>query len=341
MDTRIAPASPPYADDVAEDLVKLMPPGMEPLGLFRTLAKNPRVLRRIRRGGLLDPGSITLRQREIVILRTTALAGAEYEWGVHAAFFAAAAGLDERALYATVWEAAEAASWTAEEALLIRACDELHATVRLSDPLWNELRAAFAESQLLEILVLAGLYRAISYVVNGTGVALEAGAPRFPPRATQAATASGHAGSCLCGSVRYEIDGELGDFGYCHCKSCRKASGSAHAANAPVERARFRLLAGAETLREYESSPGKLRAFCSRCGSPIYAYLTTSAEVLRLRLGSLDTPFSKQPRAHTFVAHKASWEPIEDRLPRFAEWAAKSVLQQRGSRQAEELRRGV
>ncbi|HEX6764781.1 MAG TPA: GFA family protein, partial [Polyangiaceae bacterium] len=77
----------------------------------------------------------------------------------------------------------------------------------------------------------------------------------------------------MCRSITYEISGELGDFGYCHCRSCRKASGSAHGANAPVERADFRLLTGAETLREYESSPGKFRAFCGKCGSPIYAYL--------------------------------------------------------------------
>src|SRR5580765_6566585 len=99
-------------------------------------------------------------------------------------------------------------------------------------------------------------------------------------------------GSCLCGNGRYEISGELGAFGYCHCRSCRKASGSAHAANAPVDRAAFRLVSGADTLREFESSPGKLRAFCGRCGSPIYAYLAASRDVLRIRLGSLDTPFT-------------------------------------------------
>jgi len=142
-----------------------------------------------------------------------------------------------------------------------------------------------------------------------------------------------HKGSCLCGSVRYEIDGELGEFGYCHCRSCRKASGSAHAANAGVERARFHLVSGDATLREYESSPGKLRAFCSACGSPIYAYLTASADVIRIRLGSLDTPFAGEPRAHTWVSDKAPWDPIADGLPQFPEWAPKSVLNQRGSRQ--------
>ena len=143
-------------------------------------------------------------------------------------------------------------------------------------------------------------------------------------------------GSCLCGGVRYEITGELGEFGYCHCTSCRKASGSAHGANAPVDRARLRLLSGAELLREYESSPGKLRVFCSTCGSPMYAYLRTSADVLRLRLGSLDTPFTKQPRAHTWVSDKASWEPLDDGLPQFPQWAPRSVLVQSGSKQPAE-----
>jgi Tropinone reductase 1 len=139
-------------------------------------------------------------------------------------------------------------------------------------------------------------------------------------------------GSCLCGRVRYKIDGELGDFGYCHCASCRKASGSAHAANAPVDRARFTLVSGAGVLCEFESSPGKLRAFCSACGSPIYAYLVASKNVLRIRLGSLDSTFDKRPRAHTWVSDKASWETIADGLPQFATWAAPQVLEQRGTK---------
>jgi hypothetical protein len=140
-------------------------------------------------------------------------------------------------------------------------------------------------------------------------------------------------GSCLCRNVQYEVAGEIGEFGYCHCTSCRKASGSAHAANGPVERAQFRLVSGGDTLREFESSPGKVRAFCSRCGSPIYAYLTASRETLRIRLGTLDTPLAKLPKAHTWVSDKASWEPIDDELPQFLEWAPKSVLDQKGSRQ--------
>jgi hypothetical protein len=142
-----------------------------------------------------------------------------------------------------------------------------------------------------------------------------------------------HKGSCLCGSVTYETAGELGDFGYCHCRSCRKASGSSHGANAAVAREDLRLVDAGQTLREYESSPGKFRGFCSRCGSPIYAYLAATRDVLRLRLGSLDTDFHKRPKAHIFVSDKATWEPIDDSLPQFPEWAPASVLRQHGSRQ--------
>jgi hypothetical protein len=145
-----------------------------------------------------------------------------------------------------------------------------------------------------------------------------------------------HAGSCLCGAITYEVHGELSDFGHCHCRSCRKSSGSASGANAGVDRAHFRLLSGADTLREFESSPGKLRVFCSHCGSPIFAYLTKSPDVLRIRLGSLDTPFAARARAHTFVSHQADWDDIAafSCLPQFPAWAPREVLLQKGSRQA-------
>ncbi|OKB68304.1 hypothetical protein BHU62_02200 [Serratia marcescens] len=126
-------------------------------------------------------------------------------------------------------------------------------------------------------------------------------------------------GSCLCQKVKYTLLSEPGDFGYCHCISCRKASGSAHGANAPVNRQHFVLTAGKEVLREFESSPGMFRAFCSHCGSPIYAWRTEHPEVLGIRLGTLDTPLHKTAREHRFVAEKASWESIEDRLPQYSQ----------------------
>lgn len=142
-----------------------------------------------------------------------------------------------------------------------------------------------------------------------------------------------HAGSCLCRNIRYRVSGDLGEFGYCHCTSCRKASGSAHGANAGVDRRDFSLSDPSGFLREYESSPGKLRAFCSNCGSPLFAYLRDCRDSIRIRLGTLDTPFAKPARAHTFVADKAPWEIIADELPQFDGWAPRQVLVQKGSRQ--------
>ncbi len=142
-----------------------------------------------------------------------------------------------------------------------------------------------------------------------------------------------HAGSCLCGSIRYQTNAELSEFGYCHCRSCQKASGAGHGANAGVARSKLDLQDPEALLREYESSPGKIRAFCSRCGSPILAYLKRTPELVRIRLGTLDTPFDKQARAHTFVSEKASWEHIDDSLPQFDTWADRAVLEQVGSKQ--------
>ncbi len=126
-------------------------------------------------------------------------------------------------------------------------------------------------------------------------------------------------GSCLCGAVRYEIEGALGPIVCCHCSMCRKAQGSAFATNAPVEAARFRLVEGRESLREYRSSPEKVRAFCSRCGSPIFSRHDARPEVVRVRIGTLDTPIAARPTAHIHVASKAEWYDILDGRPQHAE----------------------
>src|SRR5690349_15021200 len=96
---RIAPIDPPYAPDVAAWLAKWMPPGQAapPLALFRTLARHPSLGDRMRPLGsaLLGRGALPPRVRELLLLRTCARCGAEYEWGVHVTAFAAAVGLDE------------------------------------------------------------------------------------------------------------------------------------------------------------------------------------------------------------------------------------------------------
>ena len=124
-------------------------------------------------------------------------------------------------------------------------------------------------------------------------------------------------GSCLCGAISYVVEGEPSAFNYCHCRSCRKASGSAFAAIGSVPRDGFRLKGPGDTLAEYESSPGKMRAFCSRCGSPVYAYMTAHPETLRLRMGLLDSDFTGRPQSHIWVSQKPAWDTICDEVPQF------------------------
>jgi alkylhydroperoxidase family enzyme len=163
---RIAPADAPYSAEVQARLDALMPPGVAPLLLFRVLARDERLFQRFMGAGLLDKGHLTLRQREIVIHRVTARCGGEYEWGVHAAFFARRAGLDAAQLRSTAHGGPEDACWGAEDALLIRFCDALHEACTLDDALWGELRTSFSEDAILELLLLAGFYRTVSYLAN-------------------------------------------------------------------------------------------------------------------------------------------------------------------------------
>jgi hypothetical protein len=122
-------------------------------------------------------------------------------------------------------------------------------------------------------------------------------------------------GRCLCGGVRFELAAEIGSPVFCHCSQCRRASGSAFAVNAGVPTSSFRLVAGDQLVREYESSPGKLRAFCSRCGSPIYSRERAHPAFRRVRLGTLEQDPGVRPVLHVWVGSKAPWFAVTDGLP--------------------------
>ena len=126
-------------------------------------------------------------------------------------------------------------------------------------------------------------------------------------------------GSCLCGDVRYEIDGELSAAMLCHCSICRKNNGAAFAVNAPLNAADFRLVSGQDQLRSYASSEAAKRYFCGHCGSPIYSERTTMPDTIRLRVGTLDDDTVIEKACHIFVDSKADWDEIHDDLPQFAE----------------------
>jgi len=180
MTARIAPATPPFAPEIQGPLDRIMPPGMPPLVLFTTMARDPRLFGKFFAGGLLDRGHLTLRQRELVIHRTTALCGSEYEWGVHVRGFAAKAGLTPAQLASTVHGGPGDACWSDDDRLLIRLCDALHADCNVDDRLWADLSVQFRDEALLELLMLAGFYRTVSSLTKVLRLPLEPGAARFP-----------------------------------------------------------------------------------------------------------------------------------------------------------------
>ena len=180
MTSRIAPAPAPYAPDIQAWLDRTMPPGQPPLVLFTTLARDPRLFAKFFSAGLLDRGHLTLRQREIVIHRTTALCRSEYEWGVHVAIFAERVGFDAAHLRSLASGDVDDPPWADDERALLRLCDALHRDCTLDDVLWQQLKQHFGDEAMLELLMLAGFYRTVSYLTNALRLPLEPGAAPFP-----------------------------------------------------------------------------------------------------------------------------------------------------------------
>jgi alkylhydroperoxidase family enzyme len=183
--SRIAPLQPPYAAEIQTEFDAIMR-GAPPLMLFRVIAGNPRAWNKFRAGSLLDPGPLSLREREIVIDRTCALTGCEYEWGVHVAIFAKAAELTDEQVRATVFDGANAPCWSPGEQALIAAVDALHRRATLSDEEFAALASHHDEAKIFEIMLLCGFYRTVSYFANGLALPLEPNAARFPQAAGQA-----------------------------------------------------------------------------------------------------------------------------------------------------------
>jgi 4-carboxymuconolactone decarboxylase len=182
---RIEPLQAPYAKDVEAALTKWMPPGspLEPLRLFRTLYVHEELASRMRPlgAGILGASAkVTPELREVMIHRTCALTGAQYEWGVHAVAFGKPLGLSDTQLRSTVHGAWSDPCWEPEQGTVFRLADELHRTSTISDELWQALAARFEDAQILELVATAGWYHLIAYICNGVGVQEEEWAPGFP-----------------------------------------------------------------------------------------------------------------------------------------------------------------
>ncbi len=180
---RIAPLDAPYEADVADQLASMMPPGQAPIALFRTFAKNLPMARAMGPWGrheLSRSLSVGVRDREIVIDRTCARCGCEYEWGVHVAFFAERAGFTPEQVTSLTHGEPTDPCWTEpRDRQLIGLVDALHDDADVDDERWRSLAAIFSEAELLDLLMLCGWYHAISFTARVVRVPLEPGAPTF------------------------------------------------------------------------------------------------------------------------------------------------------------------
>lgn len=179
---RIDLVPPPYEPDIQAVFDRLPVGWSPPFALFRALARDARLFHRFIRGApvYFPDSNLTIRQREVLLLRVTANCRCEYEWGLRTAFFQDEAGLDDEQLYSSVYGNAEDACWTADDALLVRLADSLHAAADIPDGLWGDLSRAFTPEAMLELLSLAGYYRTVAYLANGLRLPQEPMARRFP-----------------------------------------------------------------------------------------------------------------------------------------------------------------
>jgi alkylhydroperoxidase family enzyme len=182
---RIDPASTPFAPNVQAFFERLPKSWKPPFKLFTVLARDERLLLRFTNAATsyLQPSHVTVRQREVLLLRVTARCKCAYEWGMRVHYFAEEAALGEGQQYATVHGSSDDPVWTSTDRLLIRLADELEDTVAVSDELWKEMTATFSDEAIIQFLLMAGYYRTVSCLANGLRLPLEpmVGRP-FPER---------------------------------------------------------------------------------------------------------------------------------------------------------------
>lgn len=132
-------------------------------------------------------------------------------------------------------------------------------------------------------------------------------------------------GRCLCGIVRYEVDGPIDHMVHCHCAMCRKHHGSPFVTWAVAAASGYRVTAGADHIVRYESTPGTHRAFCRTCGS-VVPELTPDGHHVVIPAGNLDGALP-EPQLHMFVCSQAPWYAIADDLPQHEAWPAAYGMQ--------------
>lgn len=183
---RIPPLAPPYGPELDAALASVVPPPLPPLRLYRQVAQNGALFRRLVEGGLLGRrgllwlGQMSSDLRELIILRTTARMRAGYEWEVHVAFFGRNSGLTQTQINATCRAALDSNQWTKRQYLALQLIDACVSGTSIDDELWKELSAQFDDGEIIEAISLSGMYRTVSTVATILGTASEPGVPAFP-----------------------------------------------------------------------------------------------------------------------------------------------------------------
>ncbi len=114
-------------------------------------------------------------------------------------------------------------------------------------------------------------------------------------------------GSCLCGAVKFEIEGQLSNASHCHCRLCQKAHGAAFASYAEANENDLEILTGAQLIKQYQSSPHTSRSFCGICGSNLFWKDSNNKGIIDVALACLDSGFDESVSRHIYTESKAGW----------------------------------
>ncbi len=152
----------------------------KPLAILATIARHPTLLQPFLdwSAALALQGELSRRDSEILALRAAWNCRSPFEWGHHV-LYARAAGLGTTEIE-RIARGPDAAGWSAEDADLLRAADELHVSKDISHETWVRLRGRLTDAQLVEIPFVVGQYTMLSMVANATGVPVEAGLEPLP-----------------------------------------------------------------------------------------------------------------------------------------------------------------
>jgi len=124
-------------------------------------------------------------------------------------------------------------------------------------------------------------------------------------------------GSCLCGTVKFEVRLPSKFCAHCHCNNCRRAHGAAFVTWVGFPKDQVEVLAGGDSLKRYLTDTQAIRSFCNNCGSTLFFESPRWAGELHVVRANIDGEIDREPSGHCYVDHRASWWQITDSLPRY------------------------